>query len=517
MSPVPPEQHAAPPASSPLLARDQRPASVVHLVAELAPYARTGGLGEAVSSLATFQAARGLPVAVVMPLYRQARKKLPALVPASPPYEVQVGWRRETAQLWTTPDDGPPNGVERRKRKRFKLYFVENAYYFDRSGIYGSAAGGGDYGDNARRYAFFCAAALAALPRIASGPIILHAHDWHTSLAPVFLRTWYANHPFYRRVSTVLSVHNAGFQGHYPPETMDDLGLPWSIYNHTQMEWYGKVNLLKGGLAFADAAVTVSPNHAEELRTPAGGFGLHEHFRSLGDRFTGIVNGIDQVIWNPATDRKIAAHFTRDDLAGKRECRRALQRAYGLPERDDVPIFGMSARLVWQKGLDLILAETGFFDLDAQWIFLGAGEQRYVDALRARSFHLSDRLRVDTDFVDDKEHGLIAGADILLMPCQYEPCGLTQMRAQRYGTLPLVRFVGGLADTVENGVTGFVFRAYDANAFMACALRAVNTFRDASAWGGMVREAMGRDFGWERSEEKYLAVYRRVMREAVTE
>jgi starch synthase len=423
--------------------------------------------------------------------------------------------RREIAQLWTVPDEGPPDDMhERRRRERFRLYFVENDFYFDRSGIYGSAEG--DYPDNARRYAFFSAAVLAAMPRVAAGPIVLHNHDWHTSLAPTYLRTWYADHPFFRGVSTVLSVHNAGFQGHFPPGTMDDLGLPWSIYNHRQMEWYGRVNLLKGGMSFADAVVTVSPNHAEELRTPDGGFGLHDHFRALGDRFGGIVNGIDQVIWAPGTDPHIAARFTRDDPAGKHECRRALQRAYGLPERDDVPIFGMSARLVWQKGLDLILAETGFFELDAQFIFLGAGEQRYIDALRYWMHRAPQRVRVDTNFTDLGEHRLIAGADALLMPCQYEPCGLTQMRAQRYGTLPLVRFVGGLADTVEDGVTGFVFRAYDPGAFIACAIRAVRTFNDRPAWRGMVREAMARDFGWERSEERYLNVYRRVMREAGT-
>jgi starch synthase len=314
-------------------------------------------------------------------------------------------------------------------------------------------------------------------------------------------------------VSTVLSVHNAGFQGHYAPEAVPDVGLPWSAYHHRAFEWYGRANLLKGGLAFADAAVTVSPTHADELRTAAGGFGLHEHFRALGDRFGGIVNGIDQGIWDPARDARIASHYSRDALAGKRECRRVLQRAYGLPARDDVPVFAMTARLVWQKGLDLILAAGGFgfFDVDAQWIFLGAGERRYEDALRALQARHPDKVRVDTAFADAKEHALVAGADLLLMPCQYEPCGLTQMRAQRYGALPVVRAVGGLADTVEDGATGFVFGPYDAGAFAACVARALGTYRDGPRWTAMVREAMGRDFGWERSEQRYLEVYRRVL------
>jgi starch synthase len=499
------------PARSPLVARDGRPAGVVHLVAELAPYARTGGLGEAVSSLAAFQAASGLPTSVIMPLYKTARAKLPALKQVGEPFAVYVGYRREIARLYTCAD-GPPEGMEeRRRRPRPNIYFVYNSHYFDRDAIYGE---GGDYPDNARRFAFFSAAALAALPRITQVPFILHCHDWHTSLAPVYLRSWYANEGFHRQASVVLSVHNAGYQGHYPTDTMSEVGVPWELYNYEQLEWYGRMNFLKGGMAFADAVTTVSPTHAQELRTPAGGFGLHTAFQSLGSRFTGIVNGIDQQIWNPATDPHIVARYSRDELSNKQHCRRALQQSYGLPVRDDVPIFGMSARLVFQKGLDLILAGNGFFDLDAQFIFLGAGERRYEDGLRRAQHHAPDRVRVDTNFNDPAEHRLMAGADVCLMPCQYEPCGLTQMRAQRYGTLPLVRRVGGLADTVDDGETGFMFDPYDAGAFMATAWRTARTYQDGGRWRAMVREAMSRDFGWERSEEQYLAMYRRVMASA---
>jgi starch synthase len=505
-----PETAAALPDVPPLQARDGRPVGVVHLAGELAPYARTGGLGEAVASLATHQAASGLRAAIVMPLYRQARARAPQLVPVGDAYEVQVGPRREFAQLFTIPNVSTNEAApDRRARPRPRHYFIGNDYYFERDGIYGE--GGGDYADNARRYAFFCAAALASLPRIARGPLVLHAHDWHTALAPVYLRTWWATHPYYREASTVLSVHNAGFQGHFAPEAVPDLGLPWEIYNFRQLEWYGRANMLKGGMAFSDAVVTVSPTHARELCTPDGGFGLHDAFRALGDRFTGIVNGIDQNLWDPTRDPRLAARYSRDDLAGKRECRAALQQLYGLPERPDVPIFVMSARLVWQKGLDLLLAPTGFFDLDAQFVFLGAGERRYEDALRAWEARAPGRVRVDTAFTDVKEHQLIAGGDVLLMPCQYEPCGLTQMRAQRYGTLPLVRAVGGLADTVEDDATGFLFGPYDAGAFVGCVRRALRTFAEPDAWRGMMREAMGRDFGWERSEERYLGVYRRVL------
>jgi starch synthase len=493
----------------PLSTTDGTRAGVVHLVAELAPYARTGGLGEAVASLAAFQAASGMATAIVMPLYRQAREKAAGrLVEVGEPITVHVGYRAELARVYKLVHEPPADVGERRTVPRPNVFFIYNSHYFDRAAIYGE---GGDYPDNARRFAFFCAAALAALPRIARGPLILHTHDWHTALAPVYLRTWYAGHPYHQQVSTVLSVHNAGYQGHYPPETMAEVGLPWELFNVDQMEWYGKVNLLKGGMAFADAVTTVSRTHANELRTPAGGFGLHDAFLALRDRFVGIVNGIDQRIWDPATDPHITANFHCGDLTQRAVNRVALQRAYGLPVRDYVPIFGMSARLVAQKGLDLILADTGFFNLDAQWIFLGAGEKRYENALRRMSDRWPDKVRVDTAFSDVKEHHLMAGGDILLMPCQYEPCGLTQMRAQRYGMLPLARCIGGLADTVQDGVTGFLFDEYDAGSFARAGGRAVRQYADRAGWSAMICVAMSRDFAWERSEERYLSVYRGVL------
>lgn len=494
---------------SPLTTTDGTWAGVVHLAAELAPYARTGGLGEAVASLSNFQAASGVPTSVIMPLYRQVWKNVGALVPVGDPFVVQVGPRAEQARLYALPPHVPSADTpERRMRPRPRIYFIHNAHYFDRDGLYGE---GGDYADNSRRFAFFCAAALRALPRITTTPLILHSHDWHAALAPIFLRNWYAGNPFYQEISPVLSVHNAGYQGHFPAETIPDIGLPWDLFNFAQMEWFGRVNFLKGGMSFADAVTTVSRTHANELRTPAGGFGLSSAFLALRDRFIGIVNGIDQRMWDPETDQHIAARYSRLDLTNKAVCRAALQREYGLPERDGIPIFGMSARLVAQKGLDLILADTGFFNLDAQFIFLGAGERRYVEALERAAQRWPDKVRVQTGFTDAREHRLIAGADILLMPCQYEPCGLTQMRSQRYGMLPLARCVGGLADTVEDGVTGFLFDEYSAGAFVRAAVRAVRMFNDSNRWRSMVQEAMSRDFAWERSEERYLSVYRGVL------
>jgi starch synthase len=492
------------PPSSPLQTADGRAVRVVHLAAELAPFARSGGLGEAVNSLARYQAASGLWTAIVMPLYDAVRATGANIEPVGASFTVQVGPRSEEVRLWrfSAEPDHPLAAT--------RVYFIECEQYFARPYIYGPP--GSDFLDNSRRYACFAMAALASLPTIAgSEPVLLHAHDWQAALAPVYLRTRFAYDEAYRRVKTVLTVHNAGFQGHFPPQTMADLGLPAAIYNWRQLEWYGRVNLLKGGLVFSDFVTTVSPTHAHELRTGAGGFGLDGVFISLRDRFIGIANGIDQVAWNSATDPLLAANYDADRLAGKIECREALQREMGLRPTDEMPIVAMSARLVAQKGLDLILGNPNYFAFDAQFIFLGSGEPRYEEALAAIADRAPNRIVVELRFSDELEHRLLAGADMCLMPSLYEPCGLTQMRAQRYGTIPIARRVGGLADTIEDGVTGFLFDDYTPDDFTRAVMRAIDQFEEPDGWLAMIRTAMSRDFGWEQSAMKYLNVYRRVM------
>ena len=485
---------------------DNDPVTVVHLAAELAPFARTGGLGEAVSSLAHYQARSGIRSIIMMPLYKQVTEVATDLTPVGDPFPVIVGPRHEVARLYESRAlmDNPRQGKPR-------ILFIHNPEYFGRDQIYGDSRG--DYRDNHRRFAFFCLAALNVLPNVATAPVLLHAHDWHAALATVYLRAFDSNpdREFYRRTSSVLTVHNAGFQGHFPTDTMAELGLPWELFNFQQLEWYGRVNLLKGGMAFADAVTTVSPSHAHELRTPAGGFGLHDAFIGLRERFVGIVNGIDQQEWDPATDPIITARYTKDDLSGKKRCKAALQRVFGLPQRSRVPIFGMSARMVYQKGLDLILGSPRFLSLDAQFFFLGQGEKKYVDILTEIALRAPGRIGVQTNFTGTQEHRLMAGADVIIMPSQYEPCGLTQMRAQRYGSLPVARRVGGLADTIEDGVTGFLFDGFSTSEFLAACIRAIDHYQHPDTWNEMQREAMSRDFGWDRSEHKYRDLYRRVL------
>ncbi len=482
------------------LPRPAEELAVVHLVAEYWPYARTGGLAEAVRGIATFQAASGTPVTVFMPLYRSVREAYPELEPAHEPYVVQVGPRSEEARIYQIPG----------QRQNPRVLFIENREYFDRDGIYGED--GADYPDNPSRFAFYNLAVLQVLPELADVPVVVHAHDWHTALAPVYLRTEFAGQPGYDRLASVISVHNAGYQGHFEPHVLADIGLPLELFHWRWLEWYGMVNWLKGGLVFSDYATTVSPTHAHELRTPAGGFGLHHSFIGLQDRFVGIRNGIDVEVWNPETDSDIRAMFSSSDLSGKARCKADLQKACGLPELPRMPLFGMTARLVQQKGLDLILGDALLYRTEAQFIFLGSGDPEYAAALRRIAEAMPDRVAVDTDFQEVKEHRLLAGADLLLMPSQYEPCGLTQMRAQRYGTIPVVRRVGGLADTVEDQVTGFLFDEYTTDGLRTAMSRATGLYRDQpEAWEDHMVEAMGRDFGWRSSAHLYLDVYRRAL------
>jgi starch synthase len=485
--------------ASPLRSATGDGVTVVHLTAEYTPYARTGGLAEAVQGLATFQTRQGISVVVIMPLYRSARRAAKNLVPLGEPITVHVGPRREQVRFFrdAAAESGPT------------VLFVEHQGYFDREGIY--VEGGADYPDNPRRFALFTRAALEAISMAVKGRVLVHAHDWHSALALVYMRAYSDLRQRFRGTPAVLSVHNAGYQGHFSPAVIGDLGIPPETFNYHQLEWYGKVNLLKGGLAFCDLAVTVSPSHADELRTPEGGFGLHAMFTSMGDRFQGITNGIDQSIWNPATDTQITANYTRRDTSNKANCKAALQRTFGLPQRKRVPVFGMCSRLVKQKGFDIILASGALNALDAQFIFLGAGEERYKATLRQIAARRPQHVSSEFTFTDAVEHRLIAGCDLLLMPSEYEPCGLTQMRAQRYGGLVIGRRVGGISDTVHDDATGFLFDAFTPSAFDQAIGRALQRYQDQQAWAPRMYEAMGRDFGWESSASRYVQLYRRAL------
>ena len=478
---------------------DGAPPTVVHVSAEYYPYARTGGLAEAAWGLHRYQHRRGLATAAILPLYRTARKHLRELEPVGEPYALHFGSREERFQLWR--DRDPASGTP--------TYLVQHDGFFDRDGIYGEQ--GRDYPDNHLRFAMFSAAAVAALPRIAYGPVLRHIHAWDPALAAGYRRPWWGRQASFARIPVALSIHNGGYQGHFGGDVIPAIGLPWSVYTFDKLEWHGQVNFLKGGLTHCDAATTVSPTHAEELRTVAGGFGLHENFQHLGERFTGALNGIDMTEWDPARDSQIAATYTVDALEGKRECKADLQRRFDLPVNPFVPVVALAGRMATQKGLDLVIHNHGLFQLPAQFVFLGSGDKRFEEGLHALHRAMPNRIGVETKFSDELEHVLMAGADLFMMPSQYEPCGLTQMRAQRYGTIPVARRVGGLADTIDDGISGFLFDAFEERALAGGMWRALTEHASPRAWREMQREAMGRDFGWDRVAEKYLEIYARAI------
>jgi starch synthase len=471
--------------------------TVVHLASEYWPYARTGGLGEAVRGIARYQAESGVPTMAVIPLHRRVRENFP-WIESIGELTVPVADRLERASLHRLPTDaGAP-----------EIFFIGNDAYFDREGLYGDD--GGAYPDNHHRFAFYCRAALEALPILSPGRTLIHAHDWHAALAPIYLRTTLADHPFFDTVSSVMTVHNGGFQGYYAPTVLDELGIDPRHYHWQFLEWHGQVNLLKGALVCADMVTTVSPTHAKELCTGVGGFGLDTAFTALGDRFVGILNGIELDLWDPSDDPELPRPYGPDCLDGKALCKKRLQQECGFATGPQTPIVGLIARLVRQKGLDLILS-ANVLDLPAQWVFLGHGERHYHERLRALAAWAPDRVVVQFDFTEEFEHRLLGGADILLMPSLYEPCGLTQMRSQRYGALPVARRVGGLADTIEDGVTGFLFDQYQPWALREALEAALALYADPTAWRERMSVAMRRDFGWTRSVAEYHDVYRRAV------
>ena len=473
--------------------------AVIHLSAELYPYAWSGGLGHAVADLAAHQARQGREVTVITPLYRGTRDRVSTLRPVGDPFVLHQGGADEPFQCFEP----------QRRATPARVIFIDHPASFDRPGLYGEP--GSEYPDNARRFGLFVLAALEFARRMGGDrPAVVHAHDWHAALAPVVMRHLQGADPDFRRMGCVVSVHNAGYQGLFDRGAMQTVGLPDDLWSADAMEFYGRLNFLKGGLRYADVVTTVSETHACEMRTDVGGFGLQDVFRNLGERFVGIRNGIDTDQWDPATDREIAAHYGPAALSGKSRCKAELQLAARLP-RLDVPLVAFSARLVHQKGIDLVLGSDLVRNTHAQFVFHGEGEPHYERALQDLARTFPHRIHTRTTFSDRFEHQLLAGADFLLMPSLYEPCGLTQMRAQRYGTLPVARRVGGLAETVADYETGFLFAEFTPQDFDGALQRAITLYADPAALRRRTVDAMCRDFSWTRPLAAYDEVYRRAL------
>ncbi|GAA3767357.1 glycogen synthase [Terriglobus aquaticus] len=477
---------------------------IVFVAPECAPRVKTGGLGEVLGALPAAIAGLGHRVTVYVPLYRSLRLDMEEQGAAPVVLESLTLPGPGSNRFARVLDGGTDRDVQ--------FYLVDCPELFDREGVYGPP--GENYLDNAVRFGLYCRAVLEAVKQLGV-PDVLHLHDWQAAFAAIYLATSYAADPMLGRVATVYTIHNGGYQGLFPPEQLTDLLLPLSLFSSGVLRADKQVNPFAGAVRSSDLVTTVSPGYAEELKTPEFGEGLEEVYCQRGRDFVGILNGIDEEEWDPATDPHLAAHYSIEDLTGKRECRADLLRAFGADEvADSTAVIGMVSRLAGQKGFDLIAeAMPKLAEMNLVLLIVGRGEPAVEAQFRDLADKYPDRLRVSPDFSEELAHKMQAGADMTLMPSRYEPSGLTQMYSLRYGTVPVVRATGGLRDTVqewEEG-NGFVFEEYTSGALLAAVGRALKEFADRERWRARVQRGMAVRRGWDGPAREYDAEYRRAV------
>jgi len=467
---------------------------VLMVASEAAPFAKTGGLADVVGALPAQLREFDCEVAVLIPRYRTVDLNSARRIYDSLP--IWLGGSVHHASLYQANAPTP-------------FYFLEAPALYDRDGYYGDSSG--DYPDNAVRFAVLARAALAVARRVFR-PQILHCHDWQTGLVPVYLRTVFAYDPTFLGLRTLFTINNLGYQGLFLPSVLPQVGLDRRVFNMDGLEFFGKVNFMKGGLNFSDALSTVSRRYAAEIQTEEYGFGLDGVLRARSAELHGILNGVDYGNWNPQTDPHLVAHYSADDLRGKRECKRDLLREFGLPEAAVArPLLGVVSRLTSQKGTELILEIVPKLVKDNLClVLLGSGDAEYEEQLREAAAAYPDHIAFRAGYDEALAHKIEAGSDMFLMPSQYEPSGLNQLYSVRYGTVPVVRATGGLDDTIDEG-TGFKFQEYSAPALLEAIRAASAVFRDRNAWEAIVRRGMRQDFSWRDSAAEYAALYRRLL------
>ena len=475
---------------------------ILFTASECVPFVKTGGLADVVGALAPVLAKQGNDVRVILPLYGAIPEKYTSQMTHVLDFEVQLGWRKQYC------------GIEMLKQDGVTWYFMDNKYYFGRPYIYGLG------GDEYERFGFFCRGILNALPLLDWQPDIVHAHDWQSGMVPALLKIQYAHLPFFARMKTVFTIHNLQYQGVFGiREVQDVLGLGDSLWTGDKLECFGCANFLKAGLVYSDVITTVSPSYSEEIQTAYYGERLDGLLRARKADLFGVLNGIDMVDYDPSHDDRIAATYSPEDMSGKAECKRALQEKLGLEVNPDIPIIGMVGRLSNQKGLDLVDCIIGdLLNQKVQLVVLGMGESRYVNlfswAESAYPGKVAARFAMDHALA----HQIYAGADMFLMPSQFEPCGLSQLISLRYGTVPIVRETGGLRDTVlsYNEYTGdgngFSFFNYNAHDMLNTINRAIRFYHnEKDIWHKLMKRGMTGDYSWTNSAGKYLELYRALL------
>lgn len=484
---------------------------ILFVAAEVAPFARTGGLGDVVGALPKALAALGHDVRVVIPLYQTVRDGHFPLTELLPDLQVPLIIGTRTTRVWQSAVPGQGTDAA-----QVPVYLIEDDQFFARPGLYGDD--NGDYPDNAIRFTFFCRAVLALAARLDVFPQVFHCHDWQTALIPAYLRVFPWLDTRLSTTVTVYTVHNLAYQGIFPAWAFPLTGLPSALFQPDGVEFFGSMNLMKAGLLYADALTTVSPSYAEDICTPDLGNGLEGVLRARRDSLTGILNGADYTVWDPKQDLRIAAPYDATDLTGKAACKKALLQMFNLPPDLNVPLIGMISRLVDQKGFDLLAAALErLLTLDLRFVILGTGYAPYEEFLARLSTTFPQKIGVRLSFDDTLAHQIEAGSDYFLMPSRYEPCGLNQLYSLKYGTIPIVRATGGLKDTVEpfNLVTGqgtgFVFQEASGEALLTAVNNALSVFGNPKAWQQLVQNAMAQDFSWSQSAARYVELYQRTL------
>ncbi len=474
---------------------------VLFASAECAPFFKTGGLGDVAGALPKELVQNGVEISVVLPCFTKMPETYKNLGEEVCDVYIEVGWRHQYC------------GIKRLVLEEITYYFIDNRYYFDRDHLYG-------YQDDAERFAFYSLAIIEMLPKLEFRPNVIHVNDFHSAMVPFLLKEKYQKIDFYHSVKTMLTIHNIEFQGAYSKKLLPDLfNLELEHFYNGSIRLNDGINYLKAGIIYADLVTTVSPSYAKEIQTKAFGFGLDGILRLEKDKLSGVLNGIDTQVYDPKTDEQLAYHFSISDLAGKKQNKQMLQQKMNLPLHPDVSLIGIVSRLTHTKGFHLLLEELArLLEKEVQIVLLGTGDPDIEHSFRSFATQYPHKLSANISFDVSLAQLIYAGADLFMMPSAAEPCGLSQMIAMRYGTLPIVHEVGGLKDTVvsfdpvTNSGTGFSFSTFDADSLLSTTVTALNLYQnDQEVWTKMMKQGMAKDFSWKKSGQNYLELYKQLL------
>lgn len=480
---------------------------VAIVTSEAVPFSKTGGLADVAGTLFKEYLNMGIDALLFVPLYKKTKEQFAdAIQYAGIEIDIHIGKAFRKCRVWSLGLRVQRQNSKPQTPNSPNVFFIGNDEFFDREELYGTPHG--DYPDNDQRFIFFCNGVLEVCKKLAVSPDIVHCHDWQTGLIPLYLKTVYKDFSVFAKTKSVITIHNLGYQGIFPQQSMEITGLGWELFNMEGVEFYGDINFLKAGIVGADFITTVSKTYAKEILTPESGFGLDGILRKRTADLVGITNGIDYTEWNPDADKFLPYTYDKLRLSGKLQCKAELMKKCSFRGNIDTPLLCFIGRIASQKGIDILAdAVPQIIASGANIVIIGRGEAHYLTLLASMRDRFPDALFLHSEFDEAIAHLAYAGADIFLMPSLYEPCGLGQMIAMRYGTIPVARKTGGLSDTIEDNVSGFLFDEYSAGAFIGGIHRALNGYADKKLWHRMVKNAMNKDFSWRKSAAMYLDLY----------